>query len=383
MRISAKNNNLMRYLPTILILFLLAAIPATAKVKGKDTVMAGSPPERGTVLVYQFRDNSPSRSYGYYSFILPESLSNDLGQTGKFRVKTQPAVLGFMEAPEGSAEFQNHLRYLAERGREFSADYIITGSYTVARKQIRLKVQIFYVREQRIASISETSDELGALLFSVIDKITARINNELDRYAKEKEAKVKEEQERLARSPYIPLYRSLEGIVFGVQYGRVKFNSEWDKIYDRTDLFSFFLLYDFNYAGHFAGSFLLKNSGVSLNLEALDTDPMKHHDSSLSIKALSVNYQFHYRFYGSFGLAAAAGGGLAKTVLIINDPMDQSGFSYIRREESRDPFLNLSLSLTCLLDPILLSAGYAHKRVLYSDTPLIINEIFTGIGFKL
>ena len=338
----------------------------------------GAPSEK--VIVYNFQDASDSTDYRYYSYIIADSIAVELKKKEQFDVQTFPAIVDYIDAGDTSSEkAKNHIVYLSERGREFNASFIISGQYIVDKKQkrITIKSQIFNVHDQKIIRIDERSDQLGALLFLVIDNITTKINRQLDTLYEER-------KELAEKSPYISLYNAMRGISFGVNVARVKFFGDWGSIYDEGTGYSTFLKCDMNSFGSLGRIAVVRNSSIVLGLDVVDVND--NHQSYFSSQSLSLGYSYALPFTSFSWIAITAGGGVSRSEMILSDPLAQSGdpfSSHLAQEISYDPCMSVSLSARFMIRPLTIEGGVFCRRVFYSDTPMDMGALFFGIGYAL
>ncbi len=356
---------------------LLAAFLYPATLMGQAEQPKDLPTEK--VLIYNFKDTSASTDYSYYTYIIPDSISIELRRQRKFEVQKFPASLDFIEPSEESTEKgRSQIAYLSQRGKEFSAAYIVSGTYRVDNKRIHIKSQVFNVQEQRIVRITETSEELGALLFVILDKITDKINRQLDVFYEEK-------REQLTASPFIPAYNAMKGVTFGFNYGRAKFLGDWGDIYNDAAPSSLFLRYDFENSASLRNTPVIGQSGISIDYDHITARP-DNYNQHLRVYGVTLNYVYNMPVLPDFRLSIAAGGGVAWSKISIPDPIDEGKDPFrdpLAEERSTDPYLNISLYASFFFDPLVLSGGIAFKRVYYTGTPLDMSVCFFGVGFRL
>jgi TolB-like protein len=335
--------------------------------------------ELNKIIIYYYQDKSKTDYYRYYSYVIPDSIAADLKKAKKYQVQTFPVTLGYIDKSMPESEYKAHLRILAERGKEFSSEYVITGTYYIEKKRILIKTQIFSVSEEKIIDIRESSTELGVLLFSILDKITEKINRELDKTYKGPETII-------AKSPFIPLYNKFDGVSFGINYGTAQFLGNWGKLYDTTDIISVFLSYNLINVTGLKESAFLKNAEALLLFDYFNNEPTRSR-ASLSVWGITLNYIYLYRLSHSFHLTLGAGLGGAKSELIVmNMGEDGPGEMFLppaSRDISYDPYLNLTLATRIAFDPVIINTGVSYRRIFYSDTHMIFSVVFFGFGYRI
>ena len=335
--------------------------------------------ELSKIIIYYYQDKSKTDHYRYYSYVIPDSIAADLKKTNKYEVQTFPVTIGYIDTSMPESEYKAQLRILAERGKEFSSEYVITGTYHIEKNRIFIKTQIFSVREEKIVDIRESSTELGVLLFSILDKITEKINSELDKTYKRPETII-------ATSPFVPLYNKIGGISFGINYGTAQFMGDWENLYDTTDVISVYLSYDLINITGLKDSNFLRNAEAVLLFDYFNNDPTRSR-ASLSVWGITLNYIYLYRLSQAFHLALGAGLGGAKSELIVRTMGEEGPGEMFTPPESRDisydPYLNLSLSTRITFEPLIINTGISYRRIFYSDTHMTLSVVFFGFGYRI
>ena len=226
------------------------------------------------IVIFQFRDVSKTTDFAYYTYIIPDSIALELRRKDSFSVQTYPVTLDYIGDTDSAEKRKDHVLYLSSRGKEFSADFIISGMYEVKNNRIKIRSQLFNVQQQKIAGIEESSDELGALIFLIIDNISERINSQLGRNAialkKETEARP-EHIEPPGKSPFLPVYNALRGTVIGAEHGRLYMLGSWGDIYRDTDNFALHLQYGLGNLDSLKNTPVLRDTSLALNYHYLST----------------------------------------------------------------------------------------------------------------
>lgn len=331
------------------------------------------------VVVYNFKDKSSTTNYSYYSYIIPDSIAVELRKKKNITVSTYPVTIDFVDTQSGtSEEKRNHILYLSQKGKDLSADFVVSGTFNVDNRKIHIKSQIFDVKEQKIVQIDESSNDLGALLFLIIDKITGKINSELDRFQEE-------HRDRYSPSPFIALYNSMRGLTFGFKFGEQKIHNEWGNIYRDPDYLAFYISYDLSNITSFGATPVIKDSGFALQYDFFSTRP-DNYTSFLSVRSATLSYIYYYPLTDGFRIAFSAGGGMARTKIIVSDPLIEGGDPFtppLTEEVTYDPTMLLSVYADYRFNPLIINAGYGYRRIFYSDKPMNLSIIFFGLGFCL
>jgi TolB-like protein len=363
------------YLRKLIILILCTSIYQAAIANASNDESQ----ELNKIIIYYYEDKSETDHFRYYSYVIPDSIAADLKGTKRYQVKTFPVTIGYIDESAPESEYLAHIRILASRGKEFSSDYVIIGTYYIEKKRIFIKTQIFSVRDEKIVDISESSTELGVLLFSILDKITEKINRELDKAYPGRETLI-------AKSPFIPLYHRIGGMSFGINFGTVQFMGDWGKLYDSTDIISVYMNYELTKITSLKNNLFLKDAEASILFDYFNNDPTKGR-TSLSVWGVTLNYIYLHRLSESFLLTLGAGFGGTKSELIVRQPDgDGPGEMFLppqSKDISYDPCLNLSIAARIIFDPVVINTGVSYRRIFYSNTPMMFSVIFFGFGYRI
>ncbi len=358
-----------------LLIIITAALICTAQIAFAEEPAKTNESEK--VIIYYFQDTSKTDHYRYYSYVIADSIANDLKKTELYTVQTFPVAFGYILKGAPDTVVQMNKRMLADRGKKFNANYIITGSYFVRENRISISTQIFNVKEEKLLEIQETSTEIGALLFTIIEKITEQINSELD-------GGYHERKELIADSPYSPLYTTVKGAAFGITYGSVTFHGDWGKLYDNTEMISLFLNYDLANITFFREGYL-RNTAASLIFDYFNNDSTRHR-SNYSVWGMTANLFYQYPLTNQFFLSIGAGLGGAKSELIVRN-FDNGPDDMFNAPESRDisydPYLNVQIGTRMIFAPLEINTGISYRRIFYSDTDMIFSVIFFGFGYQI
>ncbi len=351
---------------------LLGAGPAAAE----DRVSVY--PE-GKVLLYNFQNTGRAAEYGYYSYIIPNSITTELKRSRKYEVRSFPVIFEYVDPSAPEEVYKNRVRLLSERGKEFSADFIVTGSYYVENRTIFIKTQIFDVHQQKIMDINETSEELGAMLLVIIDRLSEKINTELQKGVAVKLA-------RTASSPYTSFYNVFNGFSFGASAGLVSIYGPWGDIYDRTEMASLYIAYDLAAAGSAKNVPVLRDMVLALHYDYMtantrDTDVPT--ESIFTLRSFSFNGAYLYRMESFFALTAGAGAGLAVSRVEIPGPDINGPPMILDSRRSYDPCVSLSAGARFILSRIEFGAGLAYHHIFFADRGMDYTLTYFSVGYRL
>ena len=316
------------------------------------------------IVIFYFQDNSKSEMYSYYSFIVPNSISLIIQETGRYEVETYTDVMNSI-GKSFSEEFQNEQKdELLNKGKETGANYIITGSYFVIDSNLSVKSQLFDMASGEVVDIEESSDRIGAILLKIIDQLSDNIHIELDISHKKKiqmELEEEEKRRKAALSPFLSLYNFFSGFTFGINYGKVQIYEEYKDVYEETDSVSVYLYYELANIDFFKKTVFFNNLAFSANSDYFSTNTKDYDEdrsgsynyerSYLSVWGASFNISYLLRFSSYFNAALSAGGGTAFSKFELEPhyyEVEEGSDDYITPEEfdrkSFDPFLELYLS---------------------------------------
>ncbi len=373
-----------------LILFMAVAFPLLAQEQDAA---------RQKIIIFQFRDTSRTTDYGYYSYIIPDSIALELRRKETFNVHTYPVTLDYVGERDTEAKRKDHLLYLSGRSREFGADYIISGIYEVKDNRINIKSQIYGASQQKIMAVNESSEEMGALIFLIIDSLTQKINTQLGgstaaiaQQGKVPEKKVEEtppETKKIdegppAKSPFLAAYNVLHGAVIGAEHGKLYFAGDWGGIYQDTEHYSFHLRYGLGALGGLKNTPVIKDSSITLNYHYLASQA-DNMSSSLMVRGATAGYAYSLPVYGNFRVSAEGGLGLMFSTLRVYDPLakDDGPQSVLSEQESMDPFTRLILTADYELEPLVIRTGFSMNRIWYSDVAMDFLSLVFSLGFRI
>ncbi|RPI98121.1 MAG: hypothetical protein EHM32_00160 [Spirochaetales bacterium] len=351
---------------------VLAAMPAAAETK------APVYPE-GKVILYNFQNTGKAGEYGYYSYIIPDSITTELKRSKKYEVRSFPVIFEYVEPSAPEEVKKNRIRLLADRGKEFSVDFVVTGSYYVENRTIFIKTQIFDVHEQKIMDIHETSEELGAMLLVIIDRLSEKINTELQKSVAVKVAKT-------ASSPYAPFYNALNGFSFGASTGLVSIHGPWGDIYGKTTSASLYIAYDLAASNSAKNVPVLRDMAVSLHYDYMSAetgDTGQPTQSIFTLRSFSLNGTYLYRMESFFALTAGAGAGLAISLVEIPGADVNGPPEILDSRRSYDPCLSISAGARFIFSQIEFGAGLAYHRIFYADRGMDYTLTYFSVGYSL
>ena len=329
------------------------------------------------VVVYYFNDESKTKDYRYYSYIIPDSISIELRKHENFEVQTIPVTMGYVDNYKTPELASDDISLLKKKGEEQNADYIVTGSYSVENLEIAIRSQVFNVNTGKIADVRSSREKIGALLFVIIDNISNEINSELQgQYA--------EHKSKIASSPFIGLYHGMKGLELGISYGRAYPMGKWKDVYNDTEIVDAFIGYNFSTAGGYTS--FVKNLAAYLHFEfmSLNSEYMENTTMSwMNVYMPSLGIGYVHNFSEWFSVTGELAGGLAISQVKIPIGTDDGPLGPEYREESMDPYASLSIRGNITFTPVIFTGGLALKRIQFKDEAMNMTSMVFGVIYSI
>lgn len=347
-----------------------------------------SPDIQGKALIYNFQNTTKNSDFGYYSYIIPDSIYTELRKSQKYIIQSFPVALEYVESGAPKDVTKNYIMMLSDRGKEFNADFIINGSFRVENKIIYIKTQIFTVKDQKFKDIRESTEELGALLMVIIDQLTEKINTELQKGVEQKKAEM-EIEEVLGPSPFLGLYSAISGITFGFNYGVASIKGSWGDIYGTQSMATVYLSYKLENLRFLKNIPFVRSLSLGTDYDFFSAETKKDIEfqrTYLIVNGVTGNISYIYKFSQFFFLNGTAGFGAAFSKIELEQESTESSNGPPKILDSRksgDPYLNLSFGANFLFRHVLFSGGLSYKRIFYSDKEMDLIVVFMGIGYTI
>ena len=303
-----------------------------------------------------------AEGYDFYSTIIPYTIARNLESTGTYDVHRVDELL----PPEGMGSDLFYKR-MQKLGTDNSAQYIITGSVTVAGKKLAIDLFVINIGGRDFALISRESMETGAELRNITDEIASDIEKQLDAYRKTPAKRAEE-------SPFMKSYRVLDNFSFGIRAGKFFIKGPFSHVYENSDLISPYLFYG-----------IVNWFGLSAEADYLSTDNGNKfilNKSSMLLWGVTLNGNFTYWFFTYFGIRLSAGFGASIGRIYLNSSNNPFNGLETKRQ-SVDPYLNVSASFIVPVKPIELQFGSSYKNDFIKGKRLQLITIFCGIGIHL
>lgn len=365
------------------LVIIIASLCSALESAGEERVND----RKSGIVIFKFKDTGKTEDYSYYSYIIPDSIAVELKNRTEYDARIHSVTIAYIKADEKAEKRQEHILYLSRKGSELSAEYTISGSFEVKDNKIQIKSQLFHVPTQKLVDIEDESDEIGVLIFSLIDAVTLKINNELSKIAKSKTEKNAQEltEPVAAISPFLPAYRIMEGATLYVEHGNMYLGGRWSEIYDDTTHYAAGIRYGFDNINRFKHSSLLSRSAVSLSYHHFIALPLPENmSSSLTVSGGVIGFAYEHHILENFFFSGEiATGGMFSTLRVYTNI--QSGGPQPPADERNtiDPFFRLALMAGIELNPLVFFTGVSANRIFYSDEPLDFLSLIFSLGFRL
>ncbi len=335
-------------------------------------------PDKQKIIIYYFNDEGPTQNYRYYSYIIPDSLSAELKGKIEYEVTVLPVTFKYITSQVADEEKANTISILTSRGKEVSANFCVIGSYKVEKNTINIKTQICNIATGNIVDAAETSEKIGALIYEIIDRITVKINKELQKT-------IETEKEKIAISPYKNFYSSLKNISLCYTYNFIFFTGDWENLYNDTSMSKI-------YVG-IPVSKIYKSDSAYINkfyfaptwqLFSTNNRDLEHtYDTYLSIYMGGLSLSYIHTLSPLIDVAITIQPGIAYSDMYIVLVQEGGPFAPYVKENSYDPFLSAELNATFYFYSIGFTGGFNYTRLFYKGNDLIFTGINFGIMYKL
>lgn len=356
-------------------LFLMLSAAAAAQTRKDRILIYNVSIAYEKSIFIDTRRKAVSEEFGHFSFIIPHTIVQDLNSSGKVEAKKINGELPIKDM--GSDAFYDDMERL---GNRHGAQYIIGGRATVRGRKLSLELALINIRTRDFIAIIKDSFETGAELKSIINEISATIEQKLGVYRMETAGRRRGAQRREGRaetgpSPFLKAYRgALDRISFGVQTGRFFIKGPFSRVYADSEYYSPYLSCD-----------ILKWFGLTAQADYLKADNeniIVKQRSTMMLWAVTVNADFTYLFFEHFGVRFTAGFG-ASMGRIVMGTADNPFMGIITARKSHDPYLNLAASLNLRFKPLEINAGGGYKSAFFKGKSLSLITVFFGVGFHL
>jgi TolB-like protein len=99
----------------------------------------------------------------------------------EYEVTVLPVNFKYIFRLIASEEKENTIMILSTRAKEVNARFVIIGSYKVEKKRIFIQTQIYNTVTGELTDAAEVEETIGAIVYEFIEKITSKINGQLQK----------------------------------------------------------------------------------------------------------------------------------------------------------------------------------------------------------
>lgn len=318
--------------------------------------------------------------FDYYSLIIPHTIAKHLNVSGKVEAQKIGEELPLKDI--GSGEFYERMGALAAG---HAAGFLLGGKGTIRGRKLTLELALIDVRKKDFSAIIKETFETGAELKNIIAEVSADIERRLAISIDETRAeKIKKEPapetgaietpEAAPVSPFLKMYRALDGLSFGIRTGNFFIKGPFSKIYE-----------DSEYIGPYLRYGILSWLGASIQADYLCADNgeiVVRKNSSMALWGISANADFTWRLFSRFGLRLSVGTGVSIGRIYLWGSENPFG-GLNKQEQSIDPYLNCAVSTIIQLMPVEIEFGGSYKSAFFKGKSLSLLAVFFGIGYHL
>lgn len=336
-----------------------------------------------TIVIFKFKDLSKNDDYAYYSYIIPDALAVEIKNRTKLNVRTHPVTIPYVKSTN-AAEYESQILYLARKGGEFDADYTISGSYEIKNNKIHISTQLFNIENKKLIDVGSASEEISVLIFDIIDSLTNKINEELQKFAQPALAKKDDALPTASTSPFLPIYRAIENIIIYGEHGSIDLTGRWQDIYKNADYYAIGFRYALSNFDRIKKIPFVQNSSASASYHYFII-PAKNISSTLMVSGIVCGYSYDYPIIQHFTLSAEINLGMMFSTLRIYSNMPGNGGPQIPERElhSNDLLFRISGMIGFNFFPLVFGTGFTFNRIFYSGEPLEFSTIFFMMGIQL
>lgn len=385
---------------TALLIFSLPAAAPAETVREKVLIYNLTILHEKSILVARHKKEKEER-FDYYSLIIPHTIAKNLNASGKVEAQKIDGELPIKDI--GSENFYARMGAIAA---EHSAGYLLGGKGTIRGKKLTLELALVDIRKQSFTPITKETFETGAEMRTIITELSADIERQLDISIQEarparrdRETRPAEEEQKAPPaeteqetppaekakeketqpgpppvSPFLKMYRALDGLSFGVKVGSFFIKGPFTKVYEDAEYINPYLRYG-----------ILKWLGVSAEFDYLTADNGEitvRKITSLALWGITLNADFTWWLFSHLGLRLSVGSGVSTGRIYLWGSDNPFG-GLNKQTKSTDPYLNISASAILQFMPVELHFGGSYKSAFFKGKALSLITVFFGIGYRL
>ena len=164
-------------IPALILGFLVVAFGIVWKVLPKKAPSPAAPPEKPSLAVMYFRNNTGEESLGHWRYALSDLLIADLSQSKYVRTLSGSSlfnILSQLNQLQAQSYSSDVLREVGTRGK---ADVVLVGGYAKAGDRFRINIMLQSAATAEVVG-SETVEGTGEQsFFALVDELTRRIKS--------------------------------------------------------------------------------------------------------------------------------------------------------------------------------------------------------------
>ncbi|MCX7678905.1 MAG: hypothetical protein N2316_06770 [Spirochaetes bacterium] len=369
----------MKCIMQIVFVICVLLFPISIRAKENNNI------SKETLIVFKFKDLSKTDEFAYYSYIIPDSLAIEIKNRTNLDVRSHAVTIPYLKIDEAGEKNKDHILYLSRKGNELAAHYTISGSYEIKNNKIYIFSQLFHVESKRLIDVGSASDELGVLIFELIDSLTNKINDELEKLSKQNIAKKEEiHHPHASTSPFLPIYRTIENLILYGEHGSMNIKESWGDIYKNANYYILGIQYELANFNYFKTIPILQNASLTASYHRFIVHA-KNMSSSLIVSGFAGGLLYRYPIVDRFFVSAEISIGSMFSTLHTYPPNNQNGGPPLPLFEiqSQDPLLRCSLMIGYRITPLVFWTGVSLNRISYIDEPLEFSTLLFGLGFQL
>jgi serine/threonine protein kinase/predicted Zn-dependent protease len=165
------------FVPALILGFLVVAFGIVWKVLPKKTPPPAAPPEKPSLAVMYFRNNTGDENLGHWRYALSDLLIADLSQSKYVRILSGSSLFNILNQLNQLQAQRYSSDVLREVGARGKADVVLVGGYAKAGDRFRINVTLQVAATAEVIG-SETVEGTGEQsFFMMVDELTRRIKS--------------------------------------------------------------------------------------------------------------------------------------------------------------------------------------------------------------
>lgn len=322
------------------------------------------------IVIYNFQMLKPEpeeaerrkkqKDYGYYSIILPETISKKLGESERFLINRGKKYLLNNEPDPIDIIRENYSKELTSAAKPTSSDYVITGQFEVKNDILNVRIFIYNVMLNELQEVTASGKETGIYLKDTPDSLSDDIEERI------KDIIVEQiDKDTKSQLPALSHYMSA-----GFDAGYIYMSGKYKGIFSNTQYYSPYI--SFNIARYF--DLILKFDHFTTD----SYDEFIYSDYYLSVMSGSALLGLKYQVFSNMGIYLTAGGGVSRSELTVDTGEPFTVSTSIKKET--DPVAEAGFGLKVNISSFYLRTGVLYKRIFTDEDPMDLRIIYGGAG---